>query len=538
MKWCLVRVRYPPPMQLPVYPLVPVRVSSRRSFISGSASLAFAALACERAFGAVKSAPKFSSYPFTLGVASGDPAPDGMVLWTRLAPNPLEGGGMDAVPVEVSWQVAEDEGMGKVVKQGTAIATPEWGHSVHVEVEGLQPDRWYWYQFKAGGEVSPKGRTRTFPVNEAMPERLRLAFASCQHFEAGLYTAYEHMVKEDLDLVIHLGDYIYEKGGTDNRVRKHTGPEITTINDYRNRHAQYKSDPALQAMHATAPWLVTWDDHEVDNNYASDISEEKKVKRKDFLLRRAAAYQAYYEHMPLRRRAMPKGPDMLLYRKVGYGRLADFHVLDTRQYRSDQPCGDGRKPLCDEAMDPRASLLGAIQRDWLLENLAKSPSTWNVLAQQVMMARADLMPGLEVGYSMDQWPSCEMERRRILRYFDEQRISNPVVLTGDIHTNWANDLIADFDNLDSKVVATEFVGTSISSNGDGPLPGKDPAATLAENPFVKFHSAERGYVRCEITPKLWKTDYQAVEYVTRPGAPLHTRASFVVEDGKAGLQKA
>ncbi|MBB5036436.1 alkaline phosphatase D family protein [Prosthecobacter dejongeii] len=525
-------------MTPPVYPLVPARVSSRRSFVTGSASLALAALACERAFGAVKSAPKFSSYPFTLGVASGDPTADGMVLWTRLAPKPLEGGGMEPVPVEVSWQVSEDEGMTKIVRQGTAIATPEWGHSVHVEVDGLRPERWYWYQFKAGGEVSPKGRTRTFPAKETLPEKLRFAFASCQHFETGLFTAYEHMAKEDLDLVVHLGDYIYEKEGLDGRVRKHTGPEINTLEAYRNRHAQYKGDPALQAMHAIVPWLVTWDDHEVDNNYASDISEEKDVKKEDFLLRRAAAYQAYYEHMPLRRSAMPKGPDMLLYRNVSYGRLADFHVLDTRQYRSDQPCGDGSKPLCAEALNPNSSLLGVIQRDWLFEGLAKSPSTWNVLAQQVMMGLADRKVGEEKGYSMDQWPSCEMERRRILKYFDEQRISNPVVLTGDIHSNWANNLLTDFDDLESKVVATEFVGTSISSGGDGLLKPKTLDAIYAENPFVKFHSAERGYVSCEVTPQHWKTNYQAVEYVTRPGAPLITRTSFAVEAGKAGLQQA
>lgn len=525
-------------MTPPVYPLVPARVSSRRSFITGSASLALAALTCERAFGAVKSAPKFSGYPFTLGVASGDPAADGMVLWTRLAPKPLEGGGMDPVPVEVSWQVSEDEGMSKIVRQGTAIATPEWGHSVHVEVDGLRPERWYWYQFKAGGEVSPKGRSRTFPAKETLPEKLRFAFASCQHFETGLFTAYEHMAKEDLDLVVHLGDYIYEKEGLDGRVRKHTGPEINTLESYRNRHAQYKSDPALQAMHAIVPWLVTWDDHELDNNYASDISEEKDVKSADFLRRRAAAYQAYYEHMPLRRSAMPKGPDMLLYRNVSYGRLADFHVLDTRQYRSDQPCGDGSKPLCPEALNPNSSLLGVIQRDWLFEGLAKSPSTWNVLAQQVMMGLTDRKAGEEKGYSMDQWPSCEMERRRILKYFDEQRISNPVVLTGDIHSNWANNLITDFDNLESKVVATEFVGTSISSGGDGLLKPKTLDAIYAENPFVKFHSAERGYVSCEVTPLHWKTNYQAVEYVSRPGAPLITRASFAVEAGKPGLQKA
>lgn len=513
-------------------------MTRRRSFIAGSASLALAALTKGHAWGAAKSIPKFTSYPFTLGVASGDPTADGVVLWTRLAPEALVGGGMDPSPVEVSWQISEDEGMTKVVRQGKITATPEWGHSVHVEVDGLRPDRWYWYQFKAGGEVSPRGRTRTFPVATSLPERLKFAFASCQHYETGLFTAYDHMVQEDLDLVVHLGDYIYEYAGADKRVRKHTGPETTTLVGYRNRYAQYRSDPALQAMHAAAPWLVTWDDHEFDNNCAGDVSEEKEVTPENFLLRRAAAYQAYYEHMPLRRSAMPKGPDMMLYRKVSYGRLADFHVMDTRQYRSDQPCGDGKKPQCDEALNPNASLMGEIQRDWLFENLAKSSSTWNVLAQQVMMARVDRVAGPETGFSMDQWPGYEMERRRVLKYLHDQRISNPVVLTGDIHSNWANDLIADFDNLDSQVVASEFVGTSISSGGDGSLVPKHLDETYAENPFVKFHSAERGYVRCEVTPDHWKTDYQAVEYVSKFGAPLRTRASFALEAGRVGLQKA
>jgi alkaline phosphatase D len=522
----------------PLFPLLEPRRKNRRHFLTGSLSLAAAALGCERTWGAVTASPKFASYPFTLGVASGDPTDTGVVLWTRLAPSPLEGGGMGMDAISVSWQVAEDEGMTRVVQKGTAIATPEWGHSVHVEVEGLQPGRWYWYQFKAGDEVSPKGRTRTFPAANSLPDRVRFAFASCQHYETGLFTAYEHMAREDLDLVIHLGDYIYEDGGQDKRVRKHTGPEIITLEHYRNRHAQYKTDPALQAMHAAAPWLVTWDDHEFDNNCAADISEHLEVTREDFLKRRAAAYQAYYEHMPLRRAAMPQGPDMLLYRRVPYGRLTDFHVLDTRQYRTDQPCGDDNKPPCPEALSPQATLLGAIQRDWLLENLAKSPATWNVLAQQVMMARVDRKAGAETTHSMDQWPGYEMERRRLLKYMHEQRIANPIVLTGDIHSNWANNLIADFDDLESKVVATEFVGTSISSGGDGVLKPKTLDATYSENPFVKFHSTERGYVTCEVTPKQWTTHYRGVEYVTKPGAPLHTRASFVVQAGQPGLQKA
>ncbi|HCN75971.1 MAG TPA: alkaline phosphatase [Verrucomicrobiales bacterium] len=526
-------------MPPPLYPLTTPQTLNRRTFLAGSASLALATLTRGHAYGAVARAPKFSAYPFSLGVASGDPAPDGFVLWTRLAPQPLLGdGGMAPEAVEVSWQVCEDEAMTKIAAKGTAVATPEWGHSVHVEVEGLRPDRWYWYQFKAGSETSPTGRSRTFPAADAIPERLRFAFASCQHYETGLYTAYEHMLAEAPDLVIHLGDYIYEYAGIENRVRKHVGPEITTLHDYRVRLAQYKSDPALQAMHAAAPWLVTWDDHEFDNNCAGDISEEPGVSREDYLKRRAASYQAYYENMPLRRAALPKGPDMLLYRRVPCGRLADFHVLDTRQYRTDQPCGDGNKPPCPESLSPDATLLGHTQRDWLFENLAKSPAQWNVLAQQVMMARVDRAAGPEVTHSMDQWPGYEMERRRVLKYLHEQKIKNPVVLTGDIHSNWANNLIADFDDLDSRVVATEFVGTSISSGGDGVLKPKTLAETYAQNPFVKFHSTERGYVSCEITPKLWHTKYQGVEYVSKPGAPLRTRASFVVEAGNPRLQKA
>lgn len=510
----------------------------RRTFLQTS-SLAAAAVWSGRALGSVKSAPVFSGPPFQLGVASGDPAADGFVLWTRLAPRPLEaGGGMPMEPVKVRWMVAEDEGMGKVVASGEANAVPEWAHSVHVEVEGLRPGRWYWYQFQAGGETSPKGRTRTLPAAGAGVERLRFAFASCQHYETGLYTAYEHMAREDLDLVFHLGDYIYEYAGIDNRVRRHHGLEIVALDDYRARHAQYKSDPALQAMHAAAPWMVAWDDHEFDNNCAGDISEEEGVDPGVYLRRRAAAYQAYYEHMPLRRSCLPKGPDMRIYRSAAWGALARFYVLDTRQYRTDQPCGDGNKPQCAEALRPEATILGLEQREWLFRGLGSSETKWNALAQQVMIARVDRKAGEEAGYSMDQWPGYEMERRALLRYLSESRVANPVAFAGDIHSNWANELIADFDDLGSKSVATEFVGTSISSGGDGAAEPKGLKELYAENPFVKFHNAERGYVLCEVTPETWTTKYQTVAQVTKPGGALNTRAVFVVEDGRPVLNRA
>ena len=338
--------------------------------------------------------------------------------------------------------------------------------------------------------------------------------------------------------MFHLGDYIYEYAGIDKRVRKHLGQEITTIDDYRARHAQYKSDPALQAMHAAAPWVVTWDDHEFDNNCAGDISEEEGVDPAAYLRRRAAAYKAYFEHMPLRRSALPKGPDMLIYRGLSFGTLAQFFVLDTRQYRSDQPCGDGNKPQCAEALSVDQTLMGLEQREWLFRGLDQTPAKWNALAQQVMIARVDRLAGEAVGYSMDQWPGYEMERRALLRHLNDHKIANPVAFAGDIHSNWANELIADFDDLDSKSVATEFVGTSISSSGDGAAEPKGHAELLKENPFVKFQNAERGYVMCEVTEKTWRTDFKTVEYVSRPGAPLQTKASFVVESGRPVLNRA
>lgn len=507
----------------------------RRTFLAGTVALAGASLwGC----GEMARVPVLSSDPFQLGVASGDPTADGVVLWTRLAPTPLTGGGMPPEPVPVRWELAADEGFRSIVQQGSVTALPELAHSVHVEVAGLQPARWYWYRFHCGKDVSPVGRTRTMPAGDVLAERFRFAFVSCQNFEEGLYTAYEHMAKEDLDLVIHLGDYIYEYATKPGRVRQHIGPECTTLDGYRTRYAQYKSDPALKAMHAAAPWLVTPDDHEFDNNCAGDISEEHGVERGPFLQRRAAAYQAYYEHMPLRRSSLPKGPDMVLFRRIQAGRLADFHVLDTRQYRSDQPCGDHNKPQCPEALASTQSLLGNAQRDWLFDGLGRSQATWNVLAQQVMMARVDRKPGAGESYSMDQWPGYEAERRQVLKYFHERRVRNPVVLTGDIHTSWANELIADFDDLGSKVVGTEFVGSSISSSGNGTAKPKDLDLILADNPFLKFHNAERGYVRCELTPGQWRTDYRTVPFTDKPGAPLNTRASFIIEAGDSRLKPA
>jgi len=509
---------------------------SRRAFLFGGAVFAASAFLPARAKGA-RSA--FSSYPFTLGVASGDPSSDGFVLWTRLAPRPVEsGGGMTPAPVEVAWQVAEDEAMTRVVRRGKEIADHGWAHSVHVEVGGLKPDRWYWYRFTAGGEVSPAGRARTLPAAGTMPERLRFAVASCQKYEIGYYTAYEHMVREDIDLVVFLGDYIYEKADSSAAVRPHGLPLALTLDDYRRRYAAYKTDPALQAAHALAPWIATWDDHEVSNDYAGSVQENPEPgDPAAFLRRRAAAYRAYYEHMPLRRTAIPSGPDLRLFRRFDYGRLARFNVLDTRQYRTDQPAGPRLQPAGPKLADPAGTILGPEQLTWLFEGLDQSPALWNVLAQQVLMAPVDRMPGPAVVVDVDKWAGYEFERQRVLRHFLEGGTANPVVLTGDKHTNWANELLIDSNDPAGTPVAVEFLGTSITSGGDGEDQPDYAGTLLAENPFVKYHNNERGYIHCEVTPRGWRGDFRTVPHVSSRNAPLLTRASFVVEPGRARLNR-
>ncbi len=521
---------------------------SRRLFLAYGSALASLPLLGERAEAADRKV-SFSANPFSLGVASGDPDAKSVVLWTKLAPKPLEvDGGMKPEAVAVHWELAEDDAMTKIIASGRTVATPQLGHSVHVEVNTLKPDRWYWYRFRAGDAVSPVGRTRTLPAADATPSQLKFAFASCQHYEQGLYTAYAQMAKDQPDLVFHLGDYIYEYPNNPERktVRAHTGPKdgkIKTLADYRERHALYRSDPLLHGMHALCPWFVTWDDHEFDNNYANDIQEEQRGGRTktdpaSFLVQRAAAYQAYFEFMPLRKRSLPQGPDMLLYRKASFGQLADFFVLDTRQYRSDQPNNDGLKPLNEDALKPTNSLLGKSQRGWLDASLISSQSTWNVLAQQVMMGMVELKFGDREGYSMDQWPGAAHERIELVKFLADRKIPNPVVLTGDIHSNWVNELRADDRKHDTPVVASEFVCTSISSGGNGPKVVAGLDQLKRNNPGVKFLNRERGYVRCTVTPETWTSDYVVCEDVLKPDGAIVTRASFVVEAGTPGIKNA
>lgn len=360
----------------------------------------------------------------------------------------------------VQWQVATDEGFGEIVREGTEFARPELAHSVYVEVTGLNPASEYFYRFKAGPELSPVGRTKTAPRADARIERLALAFVSCQNFIEGYYTAYQDLVQRDLDVMLHLGDYIYEGGGSSRAVRRYTrSTDTLTLDDYRVRHADYKSDPDLQAAHAAFPFVLTWDDHEVDNNYASDDSDPD-IPPEQFLQRRTAAYQAYYEHLPLRAAQRPVRPDAQMYRRLSFDDLMQVHVLDTRQYRSDQPrCS---APDCPEARDPSRTMLGADQEQWLQDGLVwgASSSVWDVLANQAPVRRYGTRP-----LGGDQWDGYDAARSRLLALL-AQGPANPVVFIGDLHSNQVSDLPASFDDPSAPIVATEFMGMSITSLGD------------------------------------------------------------------------
>ncbi|MBX7117531.1 MAG: alkaline phosphatase D family protein [Gemmatimonadaceae bacterium] len=482
--------------------------------------------------------PRFVDDPFTLGVASGDPWSTGAVLWTRLAPRALEPmGGMDGNRPVLDWEVADDDAFTKVVRRGRYTAAPELGYSVHVEVDGLAADRWYFYRFRSGDATSPVGRVRTTPAAGAMRD-LRFAVASCQHYEQGLFTAYQAMAGERCDLVTHLGDYIYEYASRDGAIRRHASKEVVALDDYRGRYAQYKLDPALQSAHAMCPWLVTWDDHEVDNNYAGDAGENLMESVEQMRARRAAGYQAWWEHQPVRVPRARSWADLDIRRTTDWGALARVWMLDTRQYRDDQACGDGTRAVpCGDWDNPSRSLMGAQQEQWLYDGLGASAAHWQVLGQQVMMAPYDSDPADPVRVSMDQWSGYPANRDRLLRVIADRAPNRTVVLTGDIHSSWVNELRAGFDRPDQPVVAAEFVGTSIASGGDGEEIAPQVQRALPGNPHVKWQNSRRGYYVCDVTPQAWTTEYRTFEYVSRPGAPVRTPTRWRVEHGTPGIAR-
>ncbi|MEN8583655.1 alkaline phosphatase [Arthrobacter sp. KBS0703] len=486
--------------------------------------------------------------PFTLGVASGDPWPDGFVIWTRLALSPLaeDGrGGMPSRTVAVGWEVAEDPAMRKVVRRGVEQAVTAGAHSVHAELRGLKPGREYFYRFRAGRHISPVGRTLTSPAWNETPAALAMSFASCAQYEHGYFTAYRRLAEDQPDLVLHLGDYQYEykKGSyvtAGGNPRDHEGPETVTLENYRQRHAQYKADADLQAAHAAAPWLVVWDDHEVDNNWADEVPENTDPAQlndtaPNFRRRRAAAFQAYYENMPLRAPTSPAGADMKIYRTVQWGQLANFHMMDTRQYRDDQLAGDGWRRNVQERLAENRTITGAEQEQWLLDGFRKSRARWDVLGQQVFFAERDRNAAADIDdMSMDGWDGYAASRRRITQGWVDAKVRNAVVLTGDVHRNWANNVKVDYKNPGAPVVGSELVCTSVTSTGNGTGSVTDP--TMAWNDHLKFFNDQRGYVRTTITKDSMTADFRVLDYVAAPGSPVSTKASFQIHDGVPGLQ--
>jgi alkaline phosphatase D len=471
---------------------------------------------------------KNNEYPFKLGVASGDPEEDGFVIWTRLIKDVrLPNGAIPDNPQLVNWEIATDESFSNIVQSGKTNTNPFWAHSVHIEVNGLEPSSYYYYRFKTKSFDSPVGKSKTTPVSNDKLDKLNFAILSCQSYLGGYYTAHEHLAEENLDVVLFLGDYIYEFKGNEGVGGRIHYPHklLETLEDYRLRYAQYKSDPSLQNIHAAFPWLVTFDDHEVRNNWGGEDDEKS-------LNRQAAAFKAYYEHMPVRKSAIPNDYHIQIYRKCSYGDLVDFNILDTRQFRSKPACGSNQTENCPDRNDPSRTIFGEQQEEWLFNNLKTSTKRWNILANQVLMAYIDNQQGLGTKVGIDKWDGFVNSRDRLFSTIIENNLKNVVVLTGDSHKNWVNDLKEDFNQPQSRTIATEFGGTSLTSGGNGTK--KYGGDIMAENPHIKYASNRRGYVKCTLTPERMQADFRTVEYVDRKGAPISTEASFYVKNNEPG----
>ncbi len=500
----------------------------------------------------------FDPAPFTIGVASGDPAGDSVVLWTRVVDEPLLEDAQEQMPeqVEVSWAIATDPRMRRVVKSGTTIAHRDFAHTVHVTADGLEPGQWYWYRFSALGKTSRIGRTKT-----AGGDRLRMAMVGCAKFHIGFFGAYRQLCREDIDLVFCSGDYFYEEPfdpGAESDTREEDRLEETeTLEQYRRRFALYRGDPNLRQAHALFPWVVTWDDHEFDNNYAGTIREDDdgpgQQSDSAFIARRANSYQAYYEMMPIRPPAgLPTGPDFVIHRTVRWGDLLDLVVLDTRQFRTDQPCDDATVSVtCAGVDDPDATILGLDQRQWVMNELSSSTAAWRTLGQQVLIAairaggipqqlQDSIAPALgaidftDGNYiNADQWDGYQAERAALLGHIAEEGIPDVTVLTGDIHSTWVSELKPDFDNPLSPNVGVELCATSITSSGfsQEEQTGLRPIF-YANNAHLKyFEGLSRGYMTAEVTADRWISRLRTIDDVYNPRPAITTKAEFVIERG-------
>lgn len=517
---------------------------NRRLFLAGATMSGLAAPAILRAQGYLQ------DYPFQLGVAAGDPASDGFVIWTRLAPEPLAmHGGMPRVDVPVEWEVSSDGGFRNIVAKGTELARPELAHSVHVELSGLQPNRPYYYRFIAAGERSLRGRARTLPTTTSKVDAIKFGVAGCQHFEEGYFGAYRHLAKEDLAFVYHYGDFIYEysndykysDGLPVRPVRKHAFRALHDVNEFRLAYSQQLTDVDLQAARSVHAFLSSFDDHEIINNWVADRANWKMgldgenpdaAPPEVFMLKKQAAMQAWYEHMPVRRALLPRGGMVALHREIRVGDLLAMQLLDTRQYRDDQPCGDGFKPACPDVYAKNAQILGEAQEKWLADQMKRGGAVWNSLAQQITMMSVDRQRDVndkQKILNLDSWAGYEAPRERILQRM--AGVDNYVVLTGDEHQNFCGDLV-----LKDKVVAPEFVVTSISSGGDGSDKRAGTDQWMSRNPELKFANDQRGYMICDVNRDAWQSHFRVVDKVSTPTNDISTRATGLVERDIAGVK--
>jgi alkaline phosphatase D len=511
---------------------------SRRGFLTSAGlavTTAFVAGLPDRADAAVRSDGP-TQYPFTLGIASGDPLPTAVVIWTRLAPSPYEAdGGLPLAKFPVQWVVAEDPALRRVVRRGTALAHAEYAHSVHVDVDGLQPDRDYWYQFRSGGHLSTVGRTRTAPALGAHLDGLHLVVASCQSLGAGWYHAWRDVASDPPDLVYFAGDYIYEYATNSSSVRwPYTPPlpddfsrEVDTLARFRQQYGLYKSDPDLQEAQRVSPWMLAWDDHEVYNDYDAEDPALYQL--------RANGYRAFWEHMPLRPPQRPNGHSATMYRQLTYGNLARFHVLDTRQYRTGQLPG-GTVGDTPERRDPSRQILGETQEAWLLDSLGSGEVTWDVMANQVLFSRLDSDDTEGERFSTQQWDAYQAAQQRVIDAVAAKNVEGFVVLTGDIHRNYHLDVHADFEDPESRVVGVEFAGTSISSGRDGGETDAGLELRKRANPHLISADLRRGYLRCHITPDLWSTQVRAIDRISTREYQAWTSNTLVTFPGRPGIE--
>jgi alkaline phosphatase D len=462
-----------------------------------------------------------------------------MTLWTRLAPKPLDpDGGVDAVPVAVAFEIADNETLASPIISGEAIAVPEMAHSVRVRIDGLSPGRHYWYRFTVGDAESPIGRTKTLPDPQSSIQQVRFATTSCQHYEQGLFVAYDHMVEDDVDFALHLGDYIYgvSRGDFRNHTRK---DKPVTLEDYRLRHALYKTDPHLQRAHASFPFFTVMDNHDS----LKDVEVAPQA-----LAQRAAAYQAWFEHMPMMGGYTPGSTAIYTHGAADFGDLLRLNILDTRQFRDDEDiCREFAdpdygftiyRPACDPAIEAARTMLGEAQEAWISHQLATSKQKWNAIGSTVLFSPFAMQHKGDTFHYESSWDYYPENRKRLLAAIAESGVSNPMVLSADIHSNWAIDIKADSDNPESETIGSELLATSLASGWPPPLdqPMKD---NLGNNPHVHhYRGDERGYLLHDVTQETWSTDMRVVDDVQSAVAKSSSQARFVVEDGRPGVQKA